>query len=267
MSHARLTEAAVLALSALSNPPRLLPHLWPAVRQWSHDRAQLLGWGPHLRRTVRLVEHRVAGLKARRTVLVLGSASLFEVPLEFLASTFERVILVDAVHLVPARWRVRKLGNVELVWADACRNEDLVPAILEAVLDLDLIISLNIPSRVAAAGRDGLGQQMIAAHLAALSACKVPVLLATELSYAEFDLSGRMLKHRDLVLGYPMPRAEQCWIRPADLRGGDGGVRRGVHTFGVYPDWHEACRSKAGVPQNLFAGRPEPTRLSASLVP
>ena len=59
------------------------------------------------------------GIRTRATdVAVLGAGPLFDVPVEMLARSFQRVLLIDIAHLWPARRRIAQLHNVETIWRD-----------------------------------------------------------------------------------------------------------------------------------------------------
>ena len=88
-----------------------------AVALWSRATRCRSAWAPHEARCHAAVRAATADLPRRHTALVLGSGLLRDVALAHLVESFQRVILVDAVHLVPAHWRARH-PKVELVTAD-----------------------------------------------------------------------------------------------------------------------------------------------------
>ena len=108
----------ILNVTARTNPAlRRLGLVGDAVALWSRAMRRRRAWAPHEARCHEVVLRSVAGLPSRRTVLVLGSGLIRDVPLAFLAERFERVVLLDAVHLLPARLKARRFG-AETVVAD-----------------------------------------------------------------------------------------------------------------------------------------------------
>jgi len=74
-------------------------------------------WDPHLERTREFIAGSFAGEKYR-SVAVLGSGWLLDVPLENLRSRFLKVILVDIFHPPQIVRKVRDMKEVELLEAD-----------------------------------------------------------------------------------------------------------------------------------------------------
>ena len=121
-----LAEALAYALSLAATPARFRPHLADAVGLWARGRRQRAGWQPHLQLTRGHLSETVNKIERRRTVVVLGSGPLFDVPIEALAQAFERVVLVDRnrehVRHSTCRKKVklRAICTVELAGRKAC---------------------------------------------------------------------------------------------------------------------------------------------------
>ena len=94
-----LAELLVYAASYRATPPAFRRHLGEAIGLWARGQRQTRAWAPHLANSRGLIDTTIDDLDRRRTVVVLGSGPLFDVPVESLARTFERVILVDQAHL------------------------------------------------------------------------------------------------------------------------------------------------------------------------
>lgn len=84
-----------------------------AVRLWSRAGRCARAWKPHLDRSRAAILAGAEACARRRTALILGSGVLADVPLRELSRLFEKVVLVDVVHLPTIRWRARRLGNVD----------------------------------------------------------------------------------------------------------------------------------------------------------
>src|SRR5689334_8788395 len=121
-----LAELFVYAASYRQTPPAFRPHLGEAVGLWARGQRQTRAWAPHLANSRGLIDTSIDDLGSRRTVVVLGSGPLFDLPVESLARTFRRVILVDRIHLSTIGQRVDRYANVERQWRDlsTARNPD-----------------------------------------------------------------------------------------------------------------------------------------------
>ena len=94
-----LAEGIVYLLSLRQTPPAFRRHLVDAVGLWARGRRQARAWTPHIGQTRALIETAMGTVTGRRTVAVLGAGPLFDLPVEALAQAFERVLLIDIVHL------------------------------------------------------------------------------------------------------------------------------------------------------------------------
>lgn len=74
-------------------------------------------WQPHVRESRNLIEERVRAVKAK-SVLILGSGLLLEIPIEFLLQNCDKIYLVDLVHAAQIRTLARKNPKIELIEKD-----------------------------------------------------------------------------------------------------------------------------------------------------
>ena len=74
-------------------------------------------WENHLTRTRRFIQTSFNNV-ALKSVAVLGSGWLLDVPLDDLRHRFDRIFLVDIHHPPQVRRKVRDLDHLELVTAD-----------------------------------------------------------------------------------------------------------------------------------------------------
>src|SRR5205823_1666821 len=138
-------------------------------------------WQGHLAETQRHILETAALLPRRRTVVVLGSGPLFDVPLEDLGRAFERVILVDRVHLFTARRRASRQANVSLKSLDLSAASNPLPlAFLGEIPELDWVVSLNLVSQLAFGAPAGREREVVDAHLDGLAALPCRVSLVTD---------------------------------------------------------------------------------------
>lgn len=225
----------ILNATAWTSPAlRRLGLVGDAVALWSRAVRRRRSWAPHEARCHEVVRRAVAALSARRTVLVLGSGLLRDVPLADLAQAFERVVLLDAVHLLPAQLKARRVG-AELVVADltgaaawlagkATTRQDPLRRWREDAR-LDLVISANVLSQLPMAIESWLERRpdqanslpvdllgdVIRLHLADLGRMACPTCLLTDVSYRVAGRDGATLAEEDLLHGTVLPEPDESW--------------------------------------------------------
>lgn len=79
-------------------------------------------WNSHYLQCRSAILTAVEKTKQQRTIVILGAGTLRDIPLQALASTFEKVILVDLLFLNSARKKVKIYSNVELLSFDISNN-------------------------------------------------------------------------------------------------------------------------------------------------
>jgi hypothetical protein len=253
-----LPELALYVLASTRRAHRKIGLLGKAVSLWSRAFRCKAAWNEHERHCHAAVMRSVEGLKSRRTVAVLGSGLIRDVPLAALAAHFERVLLVDAVHLLPARMKARRFANVRLVTADLSGMVDWMtgiapqPAVPFACLwdetGLDLVISANIlsqipiglgdwlekhPERAQALGPDFLSQS-VSTHLAALYALPCRSCLLTDIWYEERAPDKGALKRHDLLHGIVLPKTDETWDWPVAPLGEESPDYARIHRVAAF---------------------------------
>lgn len=236
---AALAEYSVYLRSLWGTPASFRRYLIDAVGLWSRGERQARAWTPHLNKTLAVLDTTIDDIASRRTVAVLGAGPLFDVPLESLARTFERVLLIDLAHLASTDTRVRRSPNVERVWRDLAPQGDADPlGFLREIHGLDWVISVNLLSQIGRAAAEGTERGAITAHLGGLSRLDVPVTLITDIDYRVFDRAGTLLEDEDLMHGVPLPAPEARWLWEVAPLGEEAPDTRRVHTVVAFPDWH-----------------------------
>ena len=186
-----LAELMVYAASYRSTPPAFRPHLGEAVGLWARGQRQTRAWAPHLANSRGLIDTSIDDLTSRRTVVVLGSGPLFDVPIESLCRTFKRVLLVDRIHLSSIDKRIDRYSNVRRDWRDlSTANQPDALGFLDAIDDLDWVISLNLVSQLARAA-PGAERAVVDAHLDRLATLRCPVTLAGRCRATACDGNGK----------------------------------------------------------------------------
>ena len=236
-----LLESLVYIISLPATPAAQRPLLFDAVGLWARGRRQKKAWAVHTSRTRAAIQAATKALPSRRTVVVLGSGPLFDVPVRTLSETFERVILVDHIHLAPARLEIRKFANVSMAWHDLSIATHPDPlGFLADLPDLDCVISVNLLSQLAQGAPEGRERAVIDAHLDGLARLASPVIVVTDTAYRMFDNAGRIIEDFDALYGRQMPESKNRWVWNLAPYGEEASGTRRVHSVASYPDWKKA---------------------------
>jgi hypothetical protein len=233
-----LAELAVYLRSLGRTPAEFRPHLRDAVGLWARGTRQSRAWAPHLAKARGFIDTAIDELHSRRTVVVLGSGPLFDIPLEALARNFARVVLVDLVHLATTDARVSRYGNIERQWRDLSGPDGL--AFLASIADLDWVISSCLVSQLARAAAEGTERAIVDAHLDGLAALPCPVTLVTDLDYRVFNRHGVVRDSADLLFGREVPRSGIRWKWEVAPFGEEERDSRRVHYVAAWADWRRA---------------------------
>jgi hypothetical protein len=212
-----------------------------AVGLWSRAMRRRREWGLHYARCHGFIREALADRPVGGTVMVLGSGLVEDVPLDVLAARFERIILVDIVHLKPVQRRIladpRFAKKVQFETSDLTGllaaldarepvNGDAahpIDALVER-FSPDGVISAMCLSQLPRAISEKLAQTSVAdneqaaicrsvvqAHLAALARCNGLALLLSDLSYTEISAAGHVLANHDLLHGVALPDPLASW--------------------------------------------------------
>ena len=122
------------------------------------------GWKPHLENCKKAIIEHTAGLQAR-SIAILGSGWLLDVPVEFFLQKFEKIFLVDITHPKQIKKKYAKENKILFIEQDITQLWHLLPSAkqnLWSVLnssktdfnklefkEAEIIISLNIFSQLA----------------------------------------------------------------------------------------------------------------------
>ena len=234
---------------------RRLGYVGRSVALWSRSRRCRKAWSGHLARSRAFIADAMAGATHRREAVVRGSGLLDDVPLERLAASFERVVLIDAVHPWPARLAARRFANVALVSADLTSFADRLlgrsgslpePPVARLCADAGFVVSANLLSQLplvplsrlgAREDGDALALRIVAAHLDALAALSACVCLIADVEQIEEDREGRELDRSDLLFGAAMPEPEARWTWELAPFGEVSRKYRLLHRVNAYADW------------------------------
>ncbi|MBY4591419.1 MULTISPECIES: hypothetical protein [Rhizobium] len=205
-----------------------------SVNLWSRAGRCARGWAEHETMSRNAIRAAAAGLRQKRTAVVLGSGLLRDVPIDELAGAFDTVVLVDLVHLASVRlWLAAKgYRNITLIERDLSGYDDLAAGkepeplgFLRTVPYLDFVVSANLLSQIgrgvkrrcdaeAAGMPEDTVARLIAAHLVGLSGLSCRHCLVSDIAYAVIDRNGRTHEEADLLHGIPPPPVKATWTWP-----------------------------------------------------
>ncbi|EKF59163.1 hypothetical protein QWE_12953 [Agrobacterium albertimagni AOL15] len=227
------------------------PFIRSSVNLWARANRCASAWDDHERRTKAAIVTAAEGCRQRRTVVVLGSGLLRDVPVIELSRLFDTVVLVDLVHLASVRgWlAVKRLKNVRLIERDLSgldallAGEPLEPlAFLRQVPYLDFVVSANLLSQIGIGVARRLGgqpaeddrmRQVIAAHVEGLAQLPAKTCLVTDVSYAVIDRNGLKHESQDLLHGVDLGTSSTDWDWPVIPFGEESPDYRIVHRVTV----------------------------------
>ncbi|WJH39094.1 hypothetical protein N7E02_19625 [Aliirhizobium terrae] len=244
-----ILEAIQYAATQVVTPSEFRPFIRSSVNLWSRANRCRHAWAPHEANCKAFIGETIAGMRQRRTAVVLGSGLLRDVPILDLTRAFDTVALVDLVHLASVRaWiKGKRLSNIRLISRDlSCLGEALAGktpeplSFLRQVPYLDLVVSANILSQIGVGTRRQLAQtrpddadaivsSLIKAHLDGLSALPCRTALLTDISYKVTDRQGAVVEDADLLCGVPTPVAKRSWSWTVAPYGELGRDREAVH--------------------------------------
>jgi ethanolamine utilization microcompartment shell protein EutS len=256
-----LAELALRLITPAGRMTRRLGLVGESVALWSRGWRQRKAWAPHHERCRAVVAGVVGELARHRTVLVLGSGLLRDLPLDLLCARFERVVLVDAVHLPQIRLRMAFRRKVALVTRDLTglmawlagerEGRDDPLADLTADPAIDLVISANLLSQLAWPVEDWLEEnpdqaarlpadlpaRCVAWHLADLARFSSRVVLLSDTAMVERDRAGEVTDRFDLMRGVALAEADEGWDWTVAPFGEAERDRETVHRVGAWRDY------------------------------
>ena len=168
--------------------------------------------------------------------IVLGSGLLIETPISYLANKFREVILVDAIHGIPERCRMRKYKNVNMVEADISgiinnfsRNSHSKFDISKFEYKYDLAISSNMLSQIPLYLHDALNtmklgcneetikRRAIIDHIITIKSISHHHCLISD--YEHYITNNELIVDtKDLLYGIMLPPPSETWTWNLALR-------------------------------------------------
>jgi len=215
-----------------AKPFRAMGYLHELIAIGARHRRCRRAWAPHLEACRELIENAAANVEAKGKVVVLGSGHLLDIPLAFLASNFNEVVLVDICHLRNTRKLQKTFPNLHFVEADISGVVDQFserlsgdlpePEIGKTIFEgADYVISSNLLAQLPIAPllklrgfdqdvQDSFARSIIDNHLALLQNLNCPVTLITE-TMRLFSDDGQTLGKTDPLYGAPLNYEGEEW--------------------------------------------------------
>ncbi len=246
-----ILEALQYAATWRVTKPEHRPYIRYSVNLWSRARRCAKDWAAHEANTRRAILEAAIKLETRRTVVVLGSGLLRDVPILELARAFDHVVLVDLVHVASVRsWVAAKsLKNVTFIERDLSGYDDLKVGRALEPLDflrrvpwLDFVVSANLLSQIGMGAKkrlakDGAGAMpedtvahLIRAHLDGLAQVPAKTCLVTDIAFEVVDRTGKTREQTDLLAGIEPPAHQHRWTWPVAPLGEESMDYQIIHT-------------------------------------
>lgn len=196
-------------------------------------------WQSHYSQCQQAILQTVNKTAVKNTIVILGAGSLRDIPLENLAKSFKRVILIDLLFLKQARNQVAKYPNIQLVEMDVTNGLEAllnVGSIDEMLVhlyenstklefDADCIISLNLVTQIPLvpvarmvkkfnadpAKLEKFAKLLIQQHLDLLNAQKGVKCLIADREISECDKQGKEIDCFNPAWDVIMPKVDTKW--------------------------------------------------------
>lgn len=217
---------------------RTFGHLYEAVAIGQREKRCHEFWKPHRAESKKLILQVANTLQEKKSLLILGSGPLHEIPIEELSQIFETITLVDIVHLNDTKKRYQELHNLIFLEHDITELESKIASerkifntVPVAFLNnhYSLVISANILSQLAYHLRDFLekkasplvsdesldhfSNQVSLDHFTYLKKFNCPVLLITDIETHFKNQNGEIVEIQTpyIAIDFPPPLAIWHW--------------------------------------------------------
>jgi hypothetical protein len=216
---------------------RSFGHLYESISLLSREKRCKNAWGPHRAECKKFILKYLSLATSKDAILILGSGPLHEIPIEEIAMIFNKVTLVDIVHLQSTKKSVSHLKNIEFIEHDITEKEaelkklkTLTPKAPLRFIDQnwDMVISVNLMSQLPIHYQsfveknlkahftenavDHFLKELTLQHFLYLKSFNSPVLLITDTHSDYFDPMEKLLQTDDNYTHINMPQAAHTWV-------------------------------------------------------
>lgn len=211
-------------------------HLFESISLLEREKRCQKSWLPHRTQCKSFIGENLSLAKNFDSILVLGSGPLHEIPIEILASTFKKVVLVDIVHLKNTKKALAHLKNIEFIEHEiselesVLKNEKRLIEVIPKTFTNDnwgIVLSINIMSQLplhldsyikkklknkfSDKQVDTFLKQVTKNHLSYLQAFQCPVILISDIETCYFDKKEMLLQKDQNYSHLQMPKAIATW--------------------------------------------------------
>ncbi len=220
-----LLESFEFLLTPTTPLARKYGFLYSSISLRHRYHRQKKNWIPHLKNCQEVFLETANSLPQRKSVVVLGSAHLHEIPLHLLMDTFEQVTLVDVIHPLKHHLQAKRYSRLKLITMDLTNALDKLQELntmedLETLakklagekifhFEADLIVSANLMSQLALlpldavekkikrplelSEKDSICTQFAETHLKNLKGCTGTKLIYSDREVIYRDKAGELM--------------------------------------------------------------------------
>lgn len=220
----------------ISPEARAFGHLYESIALIKREKRCAQHWLPHRIMCKSFIEREALKISHKKSVLVLGSGPLHEIPITFLSQAFKQVDLVDIVHLPEVKKQCSLLKNVNFITHDITELENTllnekkpIEKVPSAFLNsnYDLVISANLLSQLAYHLRnflevkarpkltdlelDQFALKVTKNHFLYLKKFKCPVVLITDIEIFLQNKEEKLIEKETPYIDFDLPVATEEW--------------------------------------------------------
>lgn len=211
-------------------------HLYEAIAIDAREKRCQQFWKSHRDESKKLILQVANTIKEKKSLLILGSGPLHEIPIIELSNFFETIDLVDIVHLKETKNKYRNLHNLNFIEHDLTELEtriahekNIYNTVPSAFLNkhYNFVISANVLSQLAYHLRnflnkrssyssdelDNFSNKISEDHIVYLKKFTCPVLMITDIETYFKDINGNTVETQTpyIKFNFPVPLATWNW--------------------------------------------------------
>ncbi len=196
-------------------------------------------WESHLVNSQNTIKKAIISIEKKRDVIILGSGLLLDIPIDYLCEKFERVFLVDVIHLKKIRRKVKKWPNAVLIEHDVTGlSEQMLKAnasegflfsqsasIPQLSSRTDLVVSANMLSQLHLAPiyyaekifhfnerkLEELTHNIMQDHITMLKSTKSKVCLISDFERIYKNNKQEIYDTEKILIGINLPNPNEKW--------------------------------------------------------
>ena len=231
-----ISEFFTYLLAKSTKEARSFGHLYESIALIEREKRCRAFWFNHREMSKKVITSSVEKIKKKSSVLILGSGPLHEIPIEFLSASFNRVDLVDVVHLNSTKMSLKKFKNISFIEADVTELESCILKEKKPFNKIptqfiksgyDLVISANLLSqlsyhlthfleknatpKLSLLELEHFANQVTLDHYLYLQSFICPVLLITDTETLLEDMDHNLIERENPYINFSFPIPIQEW--------------------------------------------------------